>query len=225
MIERPIQTSMTEGMERPVGPMPGSLYLGDNAGLIASIAPLYLTGSVLDVTYGLGAWWRKFTPATFASHDLAEDGVDFRALPEEDGSWDTVCFDPPYIPSRAMETSTKRGRTHRLAYGLTERRSRADVEKLYADGLAECSRVASRFVLAKCCDYTETASTFALGHVSAIASGEACGLRVHDLLVHGYFNAGGPTNPSLKMVRRTRRTHSYLIVFDARPRRIRRVVR
>lgn len=220
---RPVQTSFVDGADRPVGPMPGSLYLGDNAGLIASIAPLYLTGSVLDVTYGLGAWWRKFTPATFAKHDLADDGVDFRALPEDDGSWDTVCFDPPYIPSRAMETSTKRGRTHRLAYGLTERRSRADVEKLYADGLGECSRVASQWVLAKCCDYTESASSFQLGHMTAIASGQALGLRVHDLIVHGYFNAGGPTNPSLREVRRTRRTHSYLIVFRVPRKRAKRV--
>lgn len=39
-------------MEQAVGPIPESLVLGDNATLIASIAPIYLTGSVLDVTYG-----------------------------------------------------------------------------------------------------------------------------------------------------------------------------
>lgn len=223
---RPMQTSLVDGVgERPVGPMPGSLYLGDNAGLIASIAPLYLDGSVLDVTYGLGAWWRRFTPEPFAHHDLADDGVDFRALPYEDASWDAICFDPPYIPSRAMDTSTKRGRTHRLAYGLNERRSRADVDALMADGLSECARVAGRWVLAKCCDYSESAGSFHLGHITAIAAGEAAGMRVADLIVHGYFNAGGPTNPSLRRVRRTRRTHSYLIVFRAPRRRLRKVVK
>lgn len=219
---RPVQTALMEGCERPVGPMPGSLFLGDNAGLIASIAPLYLTGSVLDVTYGQGAWWRRFTPSAFAHHDLADDGVDFRALPYEDDAWDTVCFDPPYIPSRAMHTSTKRGRTHRLAYGLTERRSRTDVETLFAEGLVECARVARRFVLAKCCDYSEGGGSFVLGHVSAIAAGETVGLRVADLIVHGYFNAGGPTNPTMRRVKRTRRTHSYLIVFRSPRRRARR---
>lgn len=211
---RPLQTSLVDGYERPVGPMAGSFYLGDNAGLISHVAPLYLTGSVLDVTYGLGVWWRRFTPSTFSKHDLELDGVDFRALPEDDRSWDAVCFDPPYIPSRAMDTSTKRGRTHRLAYGLNERRSRTDVEALIADGLGECARVARHWVLAKCCDYAENRRSFVLGHVSAIAAGEAAGLRVHDIIVHGYFNAGGPTNPSLRRVSRTRRTHSYLIVFS-----------
>lgn len=222
-VERDVQTALMAECERPVGPMPGSLWLGDNAGLIASIAPLYLGGSVLDVTYGLGAWWRRFTPSTFAHHDLAEDGVDFRDLPYEDGSWDTVCFDPPYIPSRAMHTSTKRGVTHRQAYGLTERRSRADVEALIAAGLAECARVTRRWVLAKCCDYAEGGGQFQLGHVTVIAAGEAAGLRVHDLIVHGYFNAGGPTNTRFRTVRRTRRTHSYLIVFRAPRRRARKL--
>ena len=218
---RPVQTAVVDvAHERPVGPLPGSLFLGDNAGLIASVAPLYLAGSVLDVTYGLGAWWRRFQPDPFASHDLAVDGVDFRALPETDGSWDTVCFDPPYIPSRSAHTSTRRAVSHRAAFGLNEQRSRADVEALYAAGIAECARVTRRWVLAKCCDWSD--GSFVLGHVTAIAAGEAAGLRVHDLIVHGYFT-DGPTNTRLRAVKRTRRAHSYLIVF--RKRQVQRVVR
>lgn len=215
---RPLQTSMIEGRERPVGPLPESVYLGDNAGLMAMVAPMYLTGSVLDVTYGLGAWWRRFKPETFQSHDLATDGVDFRDLPHGDASWDAVCFDPPYIPSHATHTSTKRAVEHRAAYGLNEQRSRIEVEALISDGLAECARVARRWVLAKCCDYAENPTSFRLGHVSTIAAGEAAGLRVHDLIVHAYGNGGGPTNYRLRHIRRTRRTHSYLIVFSV-PRR------
>ncbi len=169
MTLRPVQTALVDGHERPVGPMPESLWLGDNAGLIASIAPLYLSGSVLDVTYGRGVWWKRFTPEPFAWHDLAEDGVDFRALPHADDSWDAVCFDPPYIPSRSMETSTKRAVSHRAAYGLDERRTRAELEALIADGLAECARVSRGWVLAKCCDYAENPTTFRLGHVSTTA--------------------------------------------------------
>lgn len=214
---RPVQTALVDEHEKPVGPLPESVYLGDNAGLIAMLAPIYLGGSVLDVTYGRGAWWRRFSPATFGKHDLALDDVDFRSLPHADASWDAVCFDPPYLPSRATHTSTKRAVEHREAFGLMECRTRAELDALIADGLAECARVARSWVLAKCCDYAENPTTaLLLGHVSTIAAGEAAGLRVHDLIVHAYGNGGGPTNNRLRHIRRTRRAHSYLIVFKVR---------
>jgi hypothetical protein len=214
MNARPVQSALDVAHERPVGPMPQSFYVGDNSGLIASIAPLYLTGSVLDVTYGGGAWWRRFTPEPFGHQDLEQDGVDFRSLPHADDSWDAVCFDPPYVPSRAMETSTGRAIDQRSAYGLTVRRSRAELNILIAEGLAESARVTRQWVLAKCCDYAENPEVFRLGHVSAIVAGEKAGLRVHDLIVHA--GGSGPSNARLRTVRRTRRAHSYLIVFVKR---------
>jgi len=210
-VNRPIQTALVDTDERPVGPMPGSVWFGDNAGLIASLAPLYLTGSVLDVTYGRGTWWQRFTPVEFGFHDLASDGVDFRALPETDNSWDTVCFDPPYIRTGGFDTSTRQA-AFRDLYGLDVKRTVAEVEGLTADGLAECARVASRWVLAKCCDWVDSHALL-LGHVAAITAGQALGLRVHDLIVHA--RQQGPTNRHLRTVRRTRRAHSYLIVFEA----------
>lgn len=218
---RPMQTSLIAGSERAVGPLPASVVVGDNSVLMAAVAPLYLTGSVLDVTYGRGVWWRRFKPEPFAGHDLATDGVDFRELPYEDATWDTVCFDPPYIPTRAAATASPvlEGR-FRPSFGLEEPRTKAELDALIADGLAECSRVARRWVLAKCCDYAENSSTFVLGHVKVIESGKAVGLRVHDLIVH--VAGGGPGRTRITKLRRSSRTHSYLIVFDARPRRSRR---
>lgn len=215
-----MQTSMMEGRERAVGPLPPSVVVGDNSALIASIAPLYLTGSVLDVTYGRGMWWRRFTPEPFLGHDLA-DGIDFRDLPHEEGSWDTVCFDPPYIPTRAAQTASPvlEGR-FRPSFGLEQTRTKAQLDKLIADGLAECGRVARRWVLAKCCDYAENRSTFVLGHVKVIESGEALGLRVHDLIVH--VAGGGPGRSRITELRRSSRTHSYLVVFSVPRRRVKR---
>lgn len=217
MTSRPLQTSLVEGMDRPVGPIPDSFVIGDNAALIASIAPIYLTGSVLDVTYGQGAWWKRYTPDRFQAHDIALDGVDFRVLPHKDASWDAVCFDPPYIPSRSMETTTGRAVDQRQAYGLTERRSRKELEALISAGLSECGRVARQWVLVKCCDYAENPETFRLGHVSTIVAGEAVGLRVHDLIVHA--GNSGPSNHRIRVIRRARRAHSYLIVFRPSRRR------
>lgn len=215
---RPAQLALVGDVERPVGPIASSFHLGDNASLIASIAPLYLTGSVLDVTYGQGVWWRRFKPEPFAWHDLALDGVDFRDLPYGAGAWDAVCFDPPYIPSRAAHTASPavKGRFRKF-YGLNTIRRKAELEQLVADGLAECARVARRWVLAKACDYAENKTTFVLGHVSAIVAGERAGLRVHDLIVHA--GGTGPGNFTHPRIHRSRRAHSYLIVFAKRRRR------
>ena len=154
MTLRPVQTALMEADEHPVGPIPASIVAGDNSALIASIAPLYLTGSVLDVTYGRGMWWRRFEPDPFDCHDLALDGVDFRALPEADRSYDSVCFDPPYVPRQGPKPATKlEDAAYRARYGLDTPRGPRELERLIFDGLAEAARVARSFVLVKCCDF------------------------------------------------------------------------
>lgn len=216
---RPVQTSLIEGIEHPVGPMPESVMFGDNAQLLKAVAPLYLTGSVLDVTYGQGAWWRRFHPQAFAGHDLAADGIDFRDLPYEDASWDAVCFDPPYVPRQGpKEAKRHRERLYRARYGLGEPRGPRELEQLIYEGLAECARVARRYVLVKCCDYVKSRQ-LSLAHVGVILEGERLGLRVHDFYVHA--TGTGPGGHQILTVKRARRAHSYLIVFDARPRRSR----
>lgn len=216
---RPVQTAFEVADEYPVGTLPPSVIAGDNSALIASVAPIYLTGSVLDVTYGRGVWWRRFTPAPFAYHDLALDGVDFRALPHEDRSWDAVCFDPPYVPRLGTKAAVRLddGR-YRQRYGLDVPRGHRETVALVLDGLAECARVARRYVLVKCCDYV-TSRRLYLGHVAVITEAERLGLRVADLIVHAA--GAGPGDRQIREVRRSRRTHSYLLVFAVPKRRAR----
>lgn len=67
---------------------------------------------VADLTYGDGNWWADDTrPTSFVAHDLYKlDGVDFRALPEPDGTYDAVMYDPPYVcVSLDTEILTDRG--------------------------------------------------------------------------------------------------------------------
>lgn len=192
--------------DRPVGRMVGSVVAGTNADLIATIAPLYLQGrSVLDVTYGQGHWWRRFRPAELYTHDLAGDGVDFRALPEPDRSVDVVCFDPPYLPQGGTTADAFTGR-----YGLTPR-TQIELDTLIAAGLGECARVARTFVLAKCTDYVN-ASRFHLGHVTMIEAAARHGCTTHDLIVH--WAGAGPGGHQISEAIRARRHHSYLLVFQ-----------
>jgi len=78
-----------------------------NAEMIVTLRDLgYVSGRVLDPTYGLGNWWKLWQPDDLVAHDLKLDGVDFRELPVSDGLFDTIAFDPPYIPQGGRDTST-----------------------------------------------------------------------------------------------------------------------
>lgn len=202
--------------DRPVGPLVGSVITGTNADLIAAIAPMYLEGhSVLDVTYGRGKWWDRYRPERFAFHDLALDGVDFCALPEADDSYDVVTFDPPYVPCGTKPQIIESSHRHaagdfRDRFGL-EPMSPADIVALFNSGMAECARVARRWVLAKCSDYV-SGGRFRLGHIDMIEAARAAGLGdPWDLITH--HTGAGPGGHNITTQIRARRHHSYLLVF------------
>jgi hypothetical protein len=209
---RDCQLSLIEGLARPVGPILLSVFTGTNADLIAAVAPLYLTGSVLDVTYGGGKWWERYRPQPFAFHDLALDGVDFRNLPEDDGAFDTVCYDPPYVCA-GTASSPRLGPEFQHRYGIgcdrPDQSARTALHAMILDGLAECCRVARTFVVVKCMEYAQgdfhdvptMVTNAALEH----------GWRIWDRIVH---HAGtGPGGHNIFTVKRARRAHSYLLVF------------
>lgn len=212
--ERDVQLAMIEGLDRPVGPLLGSVFTGSNADLIKAVAPLYLTGSVLDTTYGRGRWWDRFTPSPFVAHDLELDGVDFRALPHDGGSFDAVCFDPPYVPAGGQRSSGATGdELHfREAYGLV-RRTWRELHELIDGGLAECARVSRRWVLVKCTDYVD-GGRFNLGHLRVLDTARDLELMPHDLVIH--HTGSGPGGHNIWTAKRARRCHSYLLVFEVR---------
>jgi hypothetical protein len=208
---RPLQLSIVEGRECPVGPLLQSVFQGSNADLIAAVAPMYLTGSVLDVTYGRGMWWRRCSPEPFTFHDVALDGVDFRSLPHPDRSFDAVCFDPPYVPRHGNTDATMpRYQDFRERYGLDTSRSWTELRALILEGLAECARVSGRWVLVKCNDFV-TGRELELGHVLVLEHARQLGLRPHDLIVH--HTGAGPGGYAIRRVLRARRAHSYLVVL------------
>lgn len=191
--------------------MPLSVVIGTTADAIAGLAPLYLRGRVLDVTYGRGGFWRRYRPAGLTTHDLERDGVDFRDLPHGDRTFDAVCFDPPFIPTEGPRSrSAGRAADFNDRYGLTKSRTPAELEQLVAAGLAESARVTRRWLIAKTSDYVNR-RCLRLSHVALIGAGLELGLTVHDLIV--VAAGAGPEPSGLLELRRSRRAHSYLIVF------------
>lgn len=208
--------------DRPVGSILASVQSGTNADLINAVAPLYLTGSVCDVTYGEGKWWERFKPDPFIAHDLHKlDGVDFTALPEGDNTYDAVCFDPPYVVSGG-DSSAKLTSGFQDAYGIgtknlgrglpvgRERR----FEALLHDGLAECARVTRKWLLVKCMEFAQGSFAHDFHDIPFLMTKwavEECGLRKHDVIVH--HTGKGPGGHNIFTPKRARRHHSYLLVF------------
>lgn len=204
------------------GPLVGSVQNGTNADLIARISPMYLTGSVLDVTYGEGKWWDRYRPADFTYHDLHKvDGVDFRDLPHDDESFDAVCFDPPYVVSGGEGRGDFQDR-----YGIGGARLKmtnsasgnAALHALVRGGLTEAIRVSRRWVLVKCMEFSqgtgvhsEFGTDFHDMPYAVTKWALNAGCIKHDQIVH---HAGsGPGGHNISVQRRARRHHSYLIVF------------
>lgn len=209
---RHVQTSMFPDLvpHRARGWIMPSVYAGTNADLLAAVAPLYLHDrTVLDVTYGEGAWWRRWRPHDLTTHDLELDGVDFRDLPHPDGTFGAVCFDPPYVPKSGSQPPT--AARFRERYGISNR-SLTQLLALIAGGLDEACRVVrpGGFVLVKCCDFTANRK-LQLGHRFVIDHAEGLGMIVHDLIIH--HTGTGPGGHEIETPIRARRHHSYLVVL------------
>lgn len=125
-----------------------------NAHLIADVAKLgYLDGRVLDVTYGLGTFWRRWQPTELVACDINPakspigHAVDFRNLSEfGKRSFDAVVLDPPYkLNGRSTEKTDER-------YGVDVPAKWQDRYQLIWDGIVECSQVTRRYLLLKCMD-------------------------------------------------------------------------
>lgn len=125
----------------------------NNGELIADVARLgYITGHVADLTYGHGQFWTHHRPDLLVAHDINPtkgDGIDFRQLPEPDGTYHTVVFDPPY---KLNGTPSLGDFDHR--YGIEAPTRWQDRMTLIHDGLREAIRVTriGGHILVKCQD-------------------------------------------------------------------------
>lgn len=144
---------------------------GTNADLLRQVLALYLPPGALvaDVTWGLGAFWRRVPAGHYRilGSDLGRPDpqtgrrraadpagtrllADCRRLPYRDATFDCWVFDPPYAHNSTASISTHLERQ----YHLNSVRGRAQVLALYRDGLAEGRRVLrpGGIALVKCQD-------------------------------------------------------------------------
>lgn len=191
-----------------------------NAHMILDVVRLgYLqdTDRLLDPTYGRGLWWSRWRQPD-DKHDITMDGVDFRQMPEDDGTFDAVAFDPPYVAMGGRKTTGMEDFFER--YGLTDApKTPAVLQAMNNDGLRECRRVVRKrgIVIVKTQTYVSSGRLW-LGAHHTMTAGLALGFEVVDLLQHvGHVRPQPPrTRQDGKAVRQihSRQNYSTLIVFQ-----------
>lgn len=188
-----------------------------NGALIAAVADLWIEPNdlVVDATYGRGLFWSRFRPSSLIAHDkYLGDGVDFRELPEPNGTVDVVVLDPPYIAQGGRKTSTVQDMLDR--YGLVEVPATVrELEQLVTDGIREATRVLapSGRLLVKCMDYIN-GGRFIQGRHHVVQSAMECGLEQVDEFVH---HSGVGPQPTGRSHLHSRRAHSFLCIFQKPP--------
>jgi hypothetical protein len=180
----------------------------DNAAMIEALARLgHLTDNAetLDLTYGNGAWWKRWAPLDV----FAPLGVDFRATPFAPRSFEQIAFDPPYVSVGGRETSGIKAMLDR--YGLDEApTSPADLQRtLINPGLDELRRLAPRVAVVKCMDYISSGALW-LGSHYTMAKALRVGFTVLDKIER--VGSGGP-QPGDR-TRKCPACHSVAIVVD-----------
>lgn len=188
---------------------------GGNADLIAEVSRIYMRDGdrVADPTFGKGVFWRNVDVGRIDLHPsdivTCEDARhDFRDLPYDDGSFDHVVFDPPYMHSPGkplvdgnyQNKATTRGMYHR------------DIIQLYREGMVEAHRILrpTGLMWVKCQDEIES-SKQCMSHIEIhdIAVDEL-GMVVEDLFV--LMQRGKPIVQH-KVQKHARKNHSYLWIF------------
>ena len=192
-----------------------------NAHLIADVAALdYLrpTDHVLDPTFGRGTWWNLWRPERLTTHDLRQDGVDFRQLPEQDAMFDAVAFDPPYMAPGGRKTSTLGDFNDRFGTHTAARTPRENQEVINA-GLKEMLRVVKGggVVLVKCCDYVNGGKLFPGTHLTLTAALDL-GFRLADRLEHvGKNPRPQPPRQSVRQLHARRNLTLFVLRAPAAP--------
>ena len=185
-----------------------------NGHLIADLHRLgYLQDEwrTLDPTYGRGMWWKVWRPVELVTHDLAQDGVDFRDLPYGDEEFQAVAYDPPYVSTGTTKHRRINASLHQ-PYGVGDNAHTPHlIQALINEGLAECARVAKAkgFLLVKCQDYIKSGK-FWNGTYLTMSHGIGLGLEVVDRLE--FITSPRPQPHGRRQVH-ARRNLSTLIVF------------
>src|SRR5205823_7471021 len=176
-----------------------SASTGTNDEVFPNILKLYVpAGSrIADVTFGQGVFWKKVDKGIYKVQpsDL-KNGIDCRALPYGDTTFDCVVFDPPYMHTPGGTAHQNHQNFEHYYYNNRTENSAKKyhdaVLDLYFKGAKEAYRVlkAEGIYIVKCQDEV-CANQQRLTHVEIINELTQMGFVVEDLFVILRMNKPG----------------------------------
>lgn len=136
-----------------------------NVELIRDVRRLkYLTNTqhVVDLTYGLGVWWKDWHPKHLTTYS-----GNFLSTGFQDGEFDVVIYDPPYVSPGGRSTSTVPNFNERYGLHATPK-SPEELQLLINEGMQEASRILrpsrtardNAFLMVKCMDYVSSGKLY-----------------------------------------------------------------
>jgi len=197
-----------------------SAYQGMNADVFPHVLSLHVpVGSkIADITYGKGVFWKnvKLEYYELVQSDIKQ-GIDCRALPYKDQTFDCVVFDPPYMhtPGGTAHEGHQNYESYYKNNGTgngTNKKYHEAVLDLYFLGSAEAWRVLKPggVLIVKCQDEV-CACKQRLTHVEIINYLTETMFIVEDLFVLMRTNKPGVSR--VLRQRHARKNHSYFLVF------------
>ncbi|MDI9348682.1 MAG: DNA methyltransferase [Candidatus Symbiobacter sp.] len=197
-----------------------------NAEVFPQILALHVPigAKIADVTYGTGVFWKNVDRRQYhlVTSDIAE-GIDCRALPYDDASFDAIVIDPPYMEGllRSEKLHKAGGGSHisfRNYYSNGNEQNgdgpkwHAAVTDLYCKAGREALRVLKEngVAIVKCQDEV-SANRQWLTHVEIINYFQEIGFYTKDLFVVMRQNKASVSR-LIKQVH-ARKNHSYFLVF------------
>lgn len=197
-----------------------SAHVDTNDAVFPDVLRLYVPeGSrVADVTFGRGVFWKRISSDAYDLHATdIKTGVDCRALPYADASFDAVVFDPPYMHTPGG--TAHNGHQNYEHYYANNRLEPSDkkyheaVLDLYFTAATEARRVLrpEGVYIVKCADEV-CANQQRLTHVEIINQLTT----VENFIVEDIFVVVRRNKPGVSRVLRqvhARKNHSYFLVF------------
>lgn len=195
--------------------------VGDNSDLFARAVSLYLHDGdrVLDMTYGLGVFWRKIDQSRFdlirndIAPELGDYHDDLRQTRWPTDSLDAVVLDPPYASRSGSSVPASVDRAYKnREFALDHRISGiAAMMEFYFVGMAEAYRLLHKggILFVKCMDIVESGKQ-ERNHITIWMDALQLGYRDEDLFV--MVQKGIPTMRHKYQIH-ARKNHSYLWVF------------
>lgn len=208
-----------------------SAYVATNAEVFEKVLSLHVKkgSKIADVTFGQGVFWRNIPKGLYQlfPSDI-QTGIDCRALPYEDGSFDCVVLDPPYMEGffRRSEAHLAGAGTHRafrqyysngLKTAVGPKYHEAVLDLYFRAGKEAYRVLRPEGVLIVKCQDEVSANTQHLTHVEIIQEYERLGFYTKDLFV-----VVRPNRPAVSRTKgqvHARKNHSYFLVFVKRRRR------